>query len=379
MVPFPSMRKGHSRDDAPSLGALSQLERKSRMIRYSDSNEGGNLPLLPVGALQRIFSGGERMSGYIAKRVLLFIPTLILVTLLVFVLMRIIPGDPAVVYLVGESGDQPYTQEQLEILQKKLGSDKPIHIEYGTWLWGLLRGDLGVSTYYETPIAEDLVDKVPVTLELALLALLLAIVAAVPLGILSAIMQDTPLDYIARVVAIGGVALPTFWVGILVIYFLVLLFDWLPPFGYAHIWEDPGKNLQQVIFPALALGFYNMALIARSTRSAMLEVFREDYIRTARSKGLREHLIITRHALKNAFLPVLTLAGWQFGMLLAGTVIIEEIFVLPGIGSLLIDRILKRDFATVQATVMMITVMVLLLNLVIDLIYGWLDPRIRYE
>ena len=319
------------------------------------------------------------MSGYIAKRVLLFIPTLILVTLLVFVLMRIIPGDPAVVFLVGESGDQPYTQEQLEILQKKLGSDKPIHIEYGTWLWGLLRGDLGVSTYYETPIAEDLVDKVPVTLELALLALLLAIVAAVPLGILSAIMQDTPLDYIARVVAIGGVALPTFWVGILVIYFLVLLFDWLPPFGYAHIWEDPGKNLQQVIFPALALGFYNMALIARSTRSAMLEVFREDYIRTARSKGLREHLIITRHALKNAFLPVLTLAGWQFGMLLAGTVIIEEIFVLPGIGSLLIDRILKRDFATVQATVMMITVMVLLLNLVIDLIYGWLDPRIRYE
>ena len=319
------------------------------------------------------------MSVYIAKRVLLFIPTLLLVTLLVFVLMRIIPGDPAVVYLVGESGDQPYTQEQLEILQKKLGSDKPIHIEYGTWLWGLLRGDLGVSTYYDTPIAEDLVDKVPVTLELALLALLLAIVAAVPLGILSAIMQDTPLDYIARVVAIGGVALPTFWVGILVIYFLVLLFDWLPPFGYAHIWEDPGKNLQQVIFPALALGFYNMALIARSTRSAMLEVFREDYIRTARSKGLREHLIITRHALKNAFLPVLTLAGWQFGMLLAGTVIIEEIFVLPGIGSLLIDRILKRDFATVQATVMMITVMVLLLNLVIDLIYGWLDPRIRYE
>ena len=280
---------------------------------------------------------------------------------------------------MGESGDQSYTQEQLEILQKKLGSDKPIHIEYGTWLWGLLRGDLGVSTYYETPIAEDLVDKVPVTLELALLALLLAIVAAVPLGILSAIMQDTPLDYIARVVAIGGVALPTFWVGILVIYFLVLLFDWLPPFGYAHIWEDPGKNLQQVIFPALALGFYNMALIARSTRSAMLEVFREDYIRTARSKGLREHLIITRHALKNAFLPVLTLAGWQFGMLLAGTVIIEEIFVLPGIGSLLIDRILKRDFATVQATVMMITAMVLLLNLVIDVIYGWLDPRIRYE
>ena len=182
-----------------------------------------------------------------------------------------------------------------------------------------------------------------------------------------------------RVIAIGGVALPTFWVGILVVYFLVLLFGWLPPFGYTQLWEEPGKNLQQVIFPSLALGFYNMALIARSTRSAMLEVLREDYIRTARSKGLREKVIITRHALKNALLPVITLAGWQFGMLLAGTVIIEQIFVLPGSGRLLIDSIFHRDFATIQATVMVITFMVLGLNLVIDLIYGWLDPRIRYQ
>ena len=214
---------------------------------------------------------------------------------------------------------------------------------------------------------------------MAILALIVAIVVAVPLGVLSAVMQDTPVDYVARIVAIGGVALPTFWVGILVIYFLVLLFDWLPPFGYVQLWEDPVKNLQQLIFPALALGFYNMALIARSTRSALLEVFREDYIRTARSKGLREELVIIRHALKNAFLPVLTLAGWQFGMLLAGTVVIEKIFVLPGTGRLLIDSIFHRDFATIQATVMVITVMVLGLNLVIDLLYGWLDPRIRYK
>ena len=320
------------------------------------------------------------MWDYLAKRVLLVIPTLILVTLLVFALMRIIPGDPAVILLVGEGGDQPYTQEELEVLQKKLGTDKPIHVEYGNWLWGLLRGDLGVSTYYGTPIGNDLLaDKIPLTLELAILALLLAVAVAVPLGVLSAVMQDTPVDYIARIIVISGVAIPTFWVGILVIYFLVLLFGWLPPFGYAQLWENPGKNLQQLIFPALALGYFKMALIARSTRSAMLEVLREDYIRTARSKGLREQLIITRHALKNALLPVLTLAGWQFGMLLAGTVIIEKIFVLPGMGRLLIDSIFHRDFATIQATVMVITVMVLALNLVIDLIYGWLDPRIRYQ
>ena len=320
------------------------------------------------------------MWDYLAKRVLLFIPTLILVTLLVFGLMRIIPGDPAVILLVGEGGDQPYTQEELEVLQKKLGTNKPIHVEYGNWLLGLLRGDLGVSTYYGTPIGKDLlVDKIPLTLELAFLALFLAVAVAVPLGVLSAVMQDTPLDYIARVIAISGVSIPTFWVGILVIYFLVLLFDWLPPLGYAQLWEDPVKNLQQLIFPSLVLAFYKMALISRSTRSAMLEVLREDYIRTARSKGLREQLIIARHALKNALLPVITLAGWQFGMLLAGTVIIEKIFVLPGMGRLLIDSIFHRDFATIQATVMVITVLVLSLNLVIDLVYGWLDPRIRYQ
>ena len=232
---------------------------------------------------------------------------------------------------------------------------------------------------YNTPIGDDLSSKIPITLELAILALLLAVVAAVPLGVFSAVYQDTLGDYIARIIAIDGVAIPTFWAGILVIYLLVLLFNWLPPFGYAQLWEDPGRNLQQMIFPALALGFYNMALIARVTRSSMLEVLREDYIRTARAKGLGERLILMRHALKNAFLPVLTLSGWQFGTLLAGTVIIETIFVLPGMSRLLISSILHRDYTTIQATVMVITVMVLLLNLVIDLVYGWLDPRIRYQ
>ena len=319
------------------------------------------------------------MWAYLAKRLLLFIPTLILVTTLVFVLMRLVPGDPAVILLAGEGGDQPVSQQELKILRAKLGTDKSIPVEYGNWIWGLLRGDFGTSMQYNTPIGDDLSSKIPITLELAILALLLAVVAAVPLGVFSAVYQDTLGDYIARIIAIGGVAIPTFWVGILVIYLLVLLFNWLPPFGYAQLWEDPGRNLQQMIFPALALGFYNMALIARVTRSSMLEVLREDYIRTARAKGLGERLILMRHALKNAFLPVLTLSGWQFGTLLAGTVIIETIFVLPGMGRLLISSILHRDYTTIQATVMVITVMVLLLNLVIDLVYGWLDPRIRYQ
>ncbi len=222
------------------------------------------------------------MWAYLAKRLLLFIPTLILVTTLVFVLMRLVPGDPAVILLAGEGGDQPVSQQELKILRAKLGTDKPIPVEYGNWIWGLFRGDFGTSMQYNTPIGDDLSSKISITLELAILALLLAVVAAVPLGVFSAVYQDTLGDYIARIIAIDGVAIPTFWIGILVIYLLVFLFNWLPPFGYAQLWEDPGRNLQQMIFPALALGFYNMALIARVTRSSMLEVLREDYIRTAK-------------------------------------------------------------------------------------------------
>ena len=191
-------------------------------------------------------------------------------------------------------------------------------------------------------------------------------------------MQDSPADYASRIIAISGVAIPNFWLAILIIIVLVNVFGWLAPLGYSDLWEDPLNNLQQLIFPAIALGFYNMALIARVTRSAMLEVFREDYIRTARSKGLNERVVIIRHALKNASLPVLTISGWQIGRLLAGTVVIEQIFLVPGMGKLLIDSIFARDFTMIQAIVMLVATMVLLLNLIVDLMYGWLDPRIRY-
>ena len=319
------------------------------------------------------------MNTYVLKRFMLFVPTLLLVTLMVFALMRLVPGDPAELLLMGFEGDGQYSQQQLDELRAKLGTDRPLAIQYLSWIWGMLRGDFGVSMYFDTPISEDLAAKLPITLELSALALLLAFVVAVPLGVISAVRQDTIADYASRIIAIAGVAMPTFWIGILVVYFLVTWFDWLPPLGYADLWNDPWKNLQQMFFPAVALGLYNMALIARVTRSSMLEVFREDYIRTARSKGLRERAVIIRHALKNAFLPILTISGWQVGRLIAGTVVIETIFLVPGMGRLLVDSILHRDYTMIQSIVMVIAFMVLALNLVVDLLYAWLDPRIRYE
>jgi peptide/nickel transport system permease protein len=319
------------------------------------------------------------MQAYIAKRCLLFIPTLLLATLLAFLLLRIIPGDPALVKLAGETGDAKFTQAELHDLQVKLGTDRPLYVQYGKWVWGMLKLDFGMSMFFEEPVVDDLIAKFPITLELTVLAMLLAIIIAVPLGLVSAIKQNTPADYIARIISISGIALPNFWVGILIVYFLVLLFAWMPPLGYANLWDDPATNLQQFIFPALALGFFEMAFVARVTRSSMLEVYREDYTRTARGKGLAERVVIVRHALKNALLPVVTISGFQFGRLLAGTVVIENIFMIPGMGRLLIDSVFHRDYTMVQAIVMVITVSVLLLNLVLDVVYGWLNPRIRYS
>lgn len=318
------------------------------------------------------------MHAYIAKRFLLFIPTMLLATLVVFILLRLIPGDPALVKLVGDTGEAKFTQEQLNAMRAKLGTDRPLYVQYGAWVWGMLRLDFGESLFFEEPVSRDLAAKFPITLELTVLALLIATIIAVPLGLLSAIKQDTPTDYVARIITISGVALPNFWVGILIVYFLVLLFGWMPPLGYVNVWEEPATNLRQLIFPALALGFYNMAFTARVTRSSMLEVYREDYIRTARAKGLAERVVVLRHALKNALLPIATVSGYEFGRLLAGTVVIENIFMVPGMGKLLIDSVFHRDYTTVQAVVVVTTASVLILNLALDVIYGWLNPRIRF-
>lgn len=320
------------------------------------------------------------MRTYIAKRFILFIPTLLLVTVMVFSVLRVVPGDPAMLILGGETGDDEFTEEQLAALRAKLGTDRNIVVQYATWVGKMLKGDFGTSYFYEgDQVIDDLKMRIPTTVELAVLSLLLASVLAVPLGVISALKQDTFTDYLTRVFSITGIATPNFWVAIMTIYLLVLLFNWAPPLAYVDPWEDPWVNLQQLIFPALALGTSNMAFITRITRSAMLEVLHEDYIRTARSKGLAEKVVIFRHALRNALLPVVTLSGYEFSRLISGTVIIEVIFLVPGMGRLLITSILHRDFPMIQATIVLIAVCVLVINLFLDLVYAWLNPRIRYN
>ena len=320
------------------------------------------------------------MRAYIIRRVFLFIPTIILTTMLVFALFWIVPGDAAYMILTGEEGEGGRVDlAELDRLKHDLGLDRPIYIQYGEWVWDLMRGDLGISIWYRIPVKDELQDKFFVTLELAVLAIVMAFVVAVPLGVLSAVKQDTWPDYVSRVFSLIGIALPTFWIGILVVYGLAYIFDWLPPLGYATLWDDPFLNLQQMVFPALALAFHDLAFASRVTRSSMLEVLREDYVRTARSKGLHELSVIGRHALKNALLPVVTISGYQFAGLLGGVIIIEAIFVVPGMGAFLIDSIIHRDFVVLQAVIVLTAALVLTLNLAIDLLYAVLDPRIRYS
>ena len=320
------------------------------------------------------------MGNYAVRRVFLFIPTLLLATILVFALFWIVPGDAAMMLLTGdEDAAGKVTNEDIDRLREKMGLNRPIHVQYSAWVWDLMKGDLGTSLWYKTPVIDDLKDRFPVTIQLATMALLMAFVAAVPLGIISAVKQDTKIDYASRIFALIGIAMPSFWLGILMVYALAYWFEWLPPLEYANIWDDPWLNMQQLFFPALALAFHDMAFTARVTRSSMLEVLREDYMRTARSKGLREFTVIARHALKNALMPVVTITGYQFGRLLGGVIIIESIFVIPGVGLFLVDAIIHRDFIVLQGVVLLAAATILVLNLVIDLFYGVLDPRIRYS
>ena len=319
------------------------------------------------------------MAQYVMRRLLLFIPTLILATMMVFALFWIVPGDAAMMILTGEEGEGGRVDiEDLERLRSELGLDRPIYVQYGEWVFNLLKGDLGTSIWYRIPVMDELKDRFIVSMELAVMAILMAFVAAVPLGVISAVKQDTKGDYASRIFVLIGIAMPTFWIGILTVYALAYIFNWLPPLGYAKVWEDPLTNLQQLIFPALVLAFHDLAFTARVTRSSMLEVMREDYMRTARSKGLSEWVVTGRHALRNALLPVITVSGYQFGRLLGGVIIIEVIFVVPGVGSFLIDAIVHRDYVVLQAVVLLTAAVVLVLNLVIDLFYAVLDPRIRY-
>jgi peptide/nickel transport system permease protein len=316
------------------------------------------------------------MHKYIIRRLLLAIPVLLLSSLIVFGLMRVMPGD-ALTALMAESGN--VSERELQKLRKDLGLDLPYYEQYLIWLWQMVSLNPGYSIFTSEPIPVALKKSIPVTIELALLAMILGLVIAIPLGVLSATRQDKPSDYVGRLVAISGLSLPDFWLGTLVITFAAIWFGWIPPLGYASVWESPWTNLQQFLLPAAVLGFRLSAATMRMTRSTLLEVLREDYVRTAWAKGLGERVIIYKHALKNALIPVVTIVGGQLGTLLAGTVIVETIFALPGMGRLTVEAILYRDYPIVQTNVMLVAGTLVTLNLLVDLTYAWLDPRVRYR
>ena len=316
------------------------------------------------------------MQQYALKRIALFFPTIVLVTVIVFVVMRLIPGDVCLAIL--SDGEATYTQAELDECRIELDLNDPLLIQYFDWIGGAVQGDFGDSLWFKAPVMEELAERIPVTVELTVLSMVIAVVFAVPLGILSSLKPESWIDYAARVFTLAGISMPTFLVAILIVLGLVHIFDWLPPLGYYQIWEAPGTNLQQMIFPALALALYEMAFVARVTRSAMMEIIREDYMRTARSKGLSERVVVYRHGLKNALLPVLTTSGWIFARLFGGTVIIETIFLVPGMGRILIEAIFQRDYTMIQAEIVIIAAFIVTINLAVDLIYGLLDPRIRY-
>jgi peptide/nickel transport system permease protein len=317
------------------------------------------------------------MRVYLAKRILLIVPTLLGVASLVFVIMRVIPGDVALLILGGDSGQ--IDRAQLAAMHHRLGLDQPLVVQFGTWLWAALHFDFGASLWTGRPVVEELLVRLPLSLELAILATIVAVVLAIPFGMLAAMRQDSWLDYVIRVISIGGLAIPSFWAGILVILFLVINFGWGPPLEFTPPWVDPWANFQQMVWPVVTVGYRYAAVTTRMTRSTLLEVMREDYIRTAWAKGLAERVIVIRHALKNAMLPVITLIGTEFAFLIGGLVVTETVFTLNGVGRFVVDAVAHRDYPVVQALVFVIAFGFVIVNLLIDLTYAWFDPRIRYR
>jgi peptide/nickel transport system permease protein len=279
--------------------------------------------------------------------------------------------------LMGESGN--VSAKDLEKLRKDLGLDRPYYEQYALWVWQMVSFNPGDSIFTNEPIPVALKKAIPVTLELATLSIILGLTIAIPVGVLSATRQDSASDYVGRVVAVSGLSMPEFWLGTLVITFAAIWFHWIPPIGYVSLWDSPWKNLQQFLVPAAILGFRLSAATMRMTRSTVLEVLREDYVRTAWAKGLAGKIVVYKHALKNALIPVVTIVGGQLGTLLAGTVVVETIFALPGMGRLTVEAILYRDYPIVQTNVMLVAATLVTLNLIVDLTYAWLDPRIRYS
>lgn len=323
------------------------------------------------------------MSKYILKRLLMLIPTLIGAAVFVFFLLRLVPGDVCELRLAG-TGLYADPKEIL-LCQKNLGLDQPLIVQFFDFLWGYVVFDLGDSMWTGFPVVHEIGLRFELSLQVAIMATAVAVIIAIPLGIISAVKQDTWIDYVVRTFSIAGIAMPSFWLGILIILGLLIGTQhflgepWMPPIDYVPIWEDPMRNLSQLIWPAVATGYRYSAVATRMTRSALLEVLREDYVRTARAKGLIEKVIINRHALKNSLLPVVTIIAIEFAFLMGGLVVTEQVFNLNGLGKLFVESVGNQDFNMTQQLVMLVVVIFVITNLFVDVLYAWLDPRIRYS
>ena len=312
------------------------------------------------------------MLSFILRRLLIALPTLVLVSIFVFTLQKLLPGDPALV-LAGEERDP----ETLAFIREKYHLNEPILYQYLYWVGGLLQGDLGISLRTNQPVLTLIADKLPVTIQLAVMAMIIAMVIGIPAGILSAVKKGGPVDYIANFLALSGLSIPNFWLGIMLILLVSVNLGWLPASGYESIFVDPVRSLETMIMPAFVLGTALAATLMRHTRSAMLGVLKADYVRTARAKGLSERIVVIKHAFRNALLPVVTLGALLFGELLAGAVLTEQIFTIPGFGKLIVDAVFTRDYAVVQGVVLCTAAGFLLMNLIADLLYFLLNPRMR--
>ena len=318
------------------------------------------------------------MTTYIIRRLLMAVVVLLIVSLIVFFVMRLLPGDPLVIFMGQSAGTGSMSPEQLEYLRAQYGLDKPLMVQYASWLVGIFRGDLGKSIHYHEDVGLLLRKRFPVTLHLGLSAYILSSIGGIVLGGLAAIRRGTWIDTLTTTLANIGITIPVFWLGILMIYFFGLKLDWLPIAGYTRPLDDFWLSTKQAIMPVICLAITGLAYIARQMRSSMLEVIRQDYIRTAWSKGLSERLVINRHALKNSLIPVITLLGMGIGMVFGGSVLVETVFAIPGMGRLLVTSVFAQDYVVVQSGTLVIATVIVLSNLLVDIGYGWLDPRIRY-
>ncbi|MDR7554276.1 MAG: ABC transporter permease [Armatimonadota bacterium] len=317
------------------------------------------------------------MQRYVLTRLLLMVPTLLSVAVLIFVLVRVVPGD--IVELRMVLGGSYVTPQVLAAERARLGLDRPLWAQFAAWMTGIVRGDLGLSMWSGEPVAKEIALRLELSLQLAVMATLLATAIAIPLGTVAAVYRGRWPDHLVQVFSVAGLAVPSFWLGILIILFLLSVFRYLPPLTFTSLWENPRANLAQLIWPALAVGYRYSAVATRMTRSALLEVLREDYIRTAWAKGLERRTILRRHALRNALMPVVTVIGLEFAFLIGGLVVTEQVFNLNGIGKLIVDAIAQRDYTLIQGLLLLVATAYVLVNFLTDLLYAWIDPRVAYQ